>query len=264
MAPGTNTAYGQVDFGRTAADYARHRAGFPERFYDRLFAAGFVKAKDRVVDLGTGTGTVARDLAKRGCEVTGLDPSQLLTDQAKNLDREAGVQIRYVLGTAEQTGLAENAFDVVTAGTCWHWFEQPQAAREAKRLLVGDGRIIIASLDWLPLPGNVVEATESLIRAFNPRWDGDDGTGVHPEWFAHLSTAAFRDLESFSFDVLIPYAHEAWLGRIRASSGVGASLAAERIQRFNDVHREILAQRFPEEPLQVPHRVFAVCGRSPG
>jgi hypothetical protein len=26
----------QVDFGLTAADYGRHRAGFPESFYERL------------------------------------------------------------------------------------------------------------------------------------------------------------------------------------------------------------------------------------
>lgn len=264
MAPDPNTPYGQVDFGRTATDYARHRAGFPEPFYDRLFRSGWINARDRVLDLGTGTGTVARALAARGCNVTGLDPSQTLTDQAKILDREAGVQIRYVLSTAEHTSFSDNSFDTVTAGTCWHWFEQPQAAREAKRLLVPGRCIVIASLDWLPLSGNVVESTEQLICAFNPRWDAAGGNGIHTEWFADLTSCGFEDLESFSFDVVLPYSHEGWLGRIRASSGVGASLGEDAVFRFNDAHREILAQRFPEDPLKVPHRVFVVCGRSPG
>ena len=52
-----------IDFGRTALDYGRHRAGFPDRFFERLFADRIVAAGDRVLDLGTGTGTVARGLA---------------------------------------------------------------------------------------------------------------------------------------------------------------------------------------------------------
>jgi hypothetical protein len=27
----------RVDFGKTASDYAKHRAGFPDRFFDRRF-----------------------------------------------------------------------------------------------------------------------------------------------------------------------------------------------------------------------------------
>ena len=42
------------------------------------------------------------------------------------------------------------------------------AALEARRLLAPSGRLVIAHFDWLPLPGNVVEATEALIKAHNP------------------------------------------------------------------------------------------------
>ena len=252
-----------VDFGKTASDYAKHRAGFPDRFFDRLFNDGIVRKDERVLDLGTGTGTIARSLAKRGCIVTGLDPSDAMLEQANALDREAGVATRYVQARAEDTGLPDASFDVVTAGTCWHWFDRPKAALEARRGLAPSGRLVIANLDWLPHPGNVVEATERLIKAHNPPWDGDDGTGIYPSWFADLSRAGFADIESFSFDVSLPYSHEGWLGRIRASTGVGASLPPEAVERFNSEHREMLARDFPDEPLQVPHRVFAVFGRAP-
>ena len=49
-----------VDFGRTARDYGAHRAGFPAEFFSRARAMGVGLAGQRVVDLGTGTGTVAR------------------------------------------------------------------------------------------------------------------------------------------------------------------------------------------------------------
>lgn len=252
-----------VDFGKTASDYAKHRAGFPDRFFDRLFDEGIVVKGDRVLDLGTGTGAIARGLAKRGCIVTGLDPSQAMLEQARALDREAGIAAHYVHARAEETGLPDASFDVVTAGQCWHWFDRTRAASEARRLLASSGRLLIAHFDWLPLPGNVVEATETLIKAHNPLWDGDDGTGIHPLWFADLSRAGFTGIESFSFDVSVPYSHEAWLGRIRASSGVAASLPPDAVERFNAAHRELLSRDFPDEPMQIPHRVFAVFGRVP-
>src|SRR5882724_13222223 len=199
-----------VDFGRTASDYARYRAGFPDRFFDRLFHDRVVAKGDRVLDVGTGTGTVARGLALRGCAVTGLDPSRALLEQAKNLDREAGVEILYVESTAEQTGLPSGSLDVVTAGQCWHWFEPDKAAAEAHRLLAPRGRLVIAHFDWLPLPGNVVEATEKLIKQHNPEWKLSGGRGVYSRWLGDVAIAGFENIETFSFDVFTPYSHEAW------------------------------------------------------
>ncbi len=161
---------GSVDFGKTAADYGRHRAGFPERFFDRLFGAGWVKKNDRVLDLGTGTGTIARGLACRGCLVTGLDPSAPLLEEAKRVDAAQAVSVRYVEATAENSGLPTHGYDAITAGQCWHWFDRARAALEAKRLLTPRGVLIIAHFDWLPLPGNVVATTEKLIEQHNPNW----------------------------------------------------------------------------------------------
>ena len=86
-----------------------------------------------MLDLGTGTGTVARGLAKRGCLVTGLDPSAQMLEQAGGLDEEAGVSVRYIQAHAEDTHLPERGFDVVTAGQCWHWFDRqrPRSKRAA-------------------------------------------------------------------------------------------------------------------------------------
>ena len=250
----------QVDFGKTAQDYARHRAGFPERFFERLFVAGWARAGVRALDLGTGTGTVARGFALRGCQVTGLDPSAPLLDQARQLDHAAGVAIDYVNARAEQTGMADQTFGLVTAGQCWHWFDRPKAAAEASRILAPGGRLIIASFDWLPLPGNVVEATELLIKSHNPGWHMGGGTGIYPRYFADISQAGFQDIESFSFDLDVPYSHEAWRGRIRASAGISASLSPDSVAVFDAAHAALLSTTYPADLLAIPHRVFVVSG----
>jgi SAM-dependent methyltransferase len=185
-----------------------------------------------------------------------------MLEQARELDREEGVRVAHVQASAEETGLPDASFDVVTAGQCWHWFKRDVAAKEAMRVLRPNGVLVIAHFDWIPVPGSIVEAVEALIIAHNPVWAKmAGGCGIHWRWFADLSARGFLGLESFSFDVDQPYSHEAWRGRIRASAGVAATLDVAAVQRFDAEHAALIAERFPEEPLKAPHRVFALIGR---
>src|SRR5271168_2799705 len=161
----------RIDFGKTAGDYAKHRAGFPDAFFERLRSMDVIRAGMKALDLGTGTGTVARGLASHGLEVTGLDKSTALMEQAKLLDAEAGVAVRYLERTAEATGFPDRRLDLVTAGQCWHWFKRDEAAREARRVLKPGGHLVICHFDWIVLPGNLADITENLIRSYNPAWN---------------------------------------------------------------------------------------------
>jgi len=264
-----------VNFGLTADDYARYRAGFPDEFFERVFHDGIVKIGDALVDLGTGTGTLARGFAARGCNVTGVDISAQLLEQAKDLCIQENVEVEFRFAKAEETGLPDASFDVAAAGQCWHWFDRPLAAREALRLLKPEGRALIAHFDWLPLEGNVVDATEKLIEQYNPDWYVKFGnkTGVYPDWFRDLGEAGFVELQSFTFDMGVPYAPDAWRGRIRASSGVGASLPDEDVAKF-DLELKSLLDGFEQVSvkseagahyaLMIPHRVFVVHAQKPG
>lgn len=253
-------AMGGVEFGRTAADYATHRAGFPGAFFDLLEARGYAVPPARALDIGTGTGTLARGLAGLGLDVTGLDPSAALMEEAARLDAGAGVFVDYREGRAEALPMADGAFDLVTAGQCWHWFDRTLAAAECARVLAPGGRLLIAHFDWLPLPGNVVEATERLILRHNPDWRGAGGTGLHPSWLADMTGAGFARLETASFDITQPYSHVAWRGRIRASAGIAASLDKTAVAAFDTELAALLARDFPVDPLAIPHRVWLATG----
>lgn len=253
-----------VDFGRTAADYARFRAGFPDAFFMRLARSIPIQPGAAALDIGTGTGTVARGLAGLGLDVVGIDPAPALMREAAEIDRAQGISIRYREGRAEALDFADRSFDIVTAGQCWHWFDRDRAAAEAFRVLRPGGRLVIAHFDWLPLCGNVVEATERLILEANPQWTLNGGTGLYPRWLADMANAGFASLETASFDVDQPYSHEAWCGRIRASAGIRASLDQAATARFEGKLRATLQARFEQEPLLVPHRVWWATGQRPG
>ena len=243
-----------VNFGRTSEDYARHRAGFPLELFARLGEYGIGRADQRILDLGAGTGTVARGLREAGADVVAsdLNPAQL---------REAG-DLKCVASRAEVLPFPDNTFDAVTAGQCWHWFDRPRTAAEVKRLLIPGGRLVIAHFDWLPLPGSVVEATEALIREHNPAWTLGGGDGRYPQWIGSVEASGFRGVKTFEFDINVPYTHAAWLGRVRASAGVGASLDDAAVGVFNSAHEAVLGERFAEDPLRVPHRVWVMIAEA--
>ncbi len=257
----------RIDWDKTASDYGRHRAGFPEAFFDRLAAMRVIRAGGSALDLGCGTGAIARGLARRAMVTTGLDRSEPMMRQAALLDREAGVTVRYVAAIAERTGLPDASFDLVTAGQCWHWFDSRAAAAEVRRVLKPGGQLVIANFDWIPLPGNVADETEKLIMKHNPKWKLNGGMGIHPLAAHLLGLAGFRDIETFSFDVDAPYTHESWRGRIRASAGIGADLEPAAVARFDAEMTAMLSEKFPEkfpgDSLPVLHRVFAAIGAAP-
>ena len=248
-----------IDFGRTAADYEQFRPGFPDEFFVRLVAQGWITPGHRALDLGTGTGTVALGLAENGLDVVGLDIAAELLDVARRAADERGLKAVFTEGNAEATGFADSTFDLVTAGQCWWWFDSDQAAAEAHRVLVPGGRLLICDFSYLPLPGNVAERTEALVLDHNPGWPKAGWRGVHPEQVMALDYAGFTEVESFSYVVDVPFSHEAWRGRIRTCNGVGSALSAAAVEVFDAELARLLSLEFPE-PLAIPHRVFATSG----
>ena len=77
----------------------------------------------------------------------------------------------------------------------------------------------------------MVARTEAIVQRHNPKWpwDGLDGHDS-PIACAILRAAGFQSIESFSVDFEIPYTHEGWRGRMRASAGISGSLPPDQVQ----------------------------------
>ncbi|MBI4815687.1 MAG: class I SAM-dependent methyltransferase [Deltaproteobacteria bacterium] len=246
-----------IDFGRTASDYATHRPDFPESVWERVGLRGWLQGT-RVIDLGTGTGAVARALAGRGMDVLGLDVSAAMV-QAAEARARGSAQFR--VARAEATGAADESVDLVTAGQCWWWFDTAATLAEVRRVLRRGGRLLIMSFCYLPAPGTIAHATERIILSHNPGWRFSGTTGLFPEQVGDLEAARFKDLESFSYDVAVPFSRASWRGRVRACNGVAATLDEAGVQSLDaDLDRLLLEH---EEPLSVLHRVFVATGIKP-
>ena len=121
-----------IDFGRHSEDYAACRPGLPVSFYHRIEAITRIR-ESRSLDLASGPGTVALELAALGGSVVGIDVSEELVATARRISKERKLEdkVRFAVASAENTGLDANSFDLVTASQCWHWFDSAAAMAEA-------------------------------------------------------------------------------------------------------------------------------------
>ena len=242
-----------VDWGRVAGDYARHRPGPPDSFYERLRDVGVGRSGQRLLDLGTGTGSLARRFAANGCRVVGVDISRASLIQAKQQD--SPVKVNYVGGRAEALPLHDNDFDVVIANQCWLYFDKSRTVPEVRRVLTRDGVLVTSHFNFMPREDAIVRQSEALVLSYNPHWTGADWSGVVPEipdWSRGRASVRAR----ICYDEAIWFTREEWRGRMRALRGIGASLAPEDVEAFDRDHEALLARIAPERfPLM--HRIDA-------
>jgi SAM-dependent methyltransferase len=181
------------------------------------------------------------------------------SDPSLELLRQATAGAR-VVAAAEGLPFGDGVFDAVTAGQSWHWFDRRVAPREVRRVLKPEGRVAVVYQTYLPLEGNVAWASERVIRKYRPGWRHAGGVGINGQALKDLQAAGFVGIESFSFDVDIAFAREAWRGFVRTCSAV-TSLAEAELARFDAEHGAML-EAWPAR-FDVPHRVFAAVAATP-
>ncbi|HET9015458.1 MAG TPA: class I SAM-dependent methyltransferase [Thermomicrobiaceae bacterium] len=104
----------------TAAAYAR-RPTYPPAIFD-ILAGLVVDAPRAVLDLGCGTGFVARPLAPRVARVDAVDASAAMVDEGRRLPGGDAPNLRWIVGRAEEAPL-DPPYALVTAGESLHWMD---------------------------------------------------------------------------------------------------------------------------------------------
>lgn len=93
----------EFDWGRTSEDYAKYRDIYPEEFYKRLLDKVACMKGQTVLDIGTGTGVIPRNMYRYGADFTGIDISAEQIGQAKALAEESGMKIEFCCVPAEES-----------------------------------------------------------------------------------------------------------------------------------------------------------------
>lgn len=116
-------------FSDRAQAYTSHRPDYPPGVFEALFEGLDDPRTLHVADVGAGTGISSQQLAQRVASVVAIEPNAQMRERAAPL-----ANVRWIDGTAENTGLADFAVDVAAAFQAFHWFDPQRAFQELSRV----------------------------------------------------------------------------------------------------------------------------------
>ncbi len=233
------------DWGKTSKDYAKYRDIYPQEFYDYVLNMGLCKDGQNVLDIGTGTGVLPRNMYRYGAKWTGTDIAENQIEQAKELAKEIGMDIDFFTAKAEEVSFPDNTFDVITACQCIWYFNHDITSETFAKMLKPEGNFLILYMGWLPYEDPVAGKSEEIILKHNPDWTAYGDT-VHPVWVPDQYLKNFELLSQEEFRVDIPFSREGWHGRMRACRGVGASMSPEQLSAWDKEHMDMLTENAAE------------------
>ena len=232
------------DWGRTSADYAKYRDIYPKEFYDKIVARGLCTKGQKVLDIGTGTGVLPRNLYDYGASWTAADISNEQIEQAKILS--VGKNIEYLVSATEDLRFPDGIFDVITECQCFLYFKHETTAPKFFKMLKNGGRILVLYMAWLPFEDKIAGASENLVLKYSPNWSGARET-IHPIQIPEIYSKYFELVHHEEYPLKVHFTRETWNGRLKACRGIGASLSKEEISEWEKEHKKLLEEIAPEE-----------------
>lgn len=232
------------DWGKTSGDYAKYRDIYPEKFYQMILSRGLCKDGQKVLDIGTGTGVLPRNMYKYGAYWIGTDISENQIEQAEILAKKENMNIEFYTCPAEEIDYPDNSFDTVTACQCIWYPDHRILAPKLARIIKKGGKFLILYMAWLPFEDEIAGKSEEIILKHNPDWSSSGETRKPmfvPKEYDEFFDVTYRE----EADVKIPFTRESWHGRMRACRGVVASMSEDVLALWDKEHRKML-EGYPE------------------
>ena len=155
----------------------------------------------RVLDICTGTGEMAIRLARRGAEVTGVDVTEAMLEQARRKAKH--LPITFLSGDARRLPVEDKRFDVAVMSLALHDMPRKvrvEVLREARR--VARDRVVILDYHfpaWPPLRRAAVRAIQLFETAYLTRYADEEVEPLLAE--AGLTLRSRRTFPIFPFAI---------------------------------------------------------------
>jgi SAM-dependent methyltransferase len=178
--PAASLSICQAAYDEHAAEYARSLDPTLASSVERLVELADLQRGARLLDVATGTGTVARAAERRGASVVGVDVSGPMLAVA----REASPEIEFRRADAHALPFERGAFDVVTCGLAVSHFNEPlRALGEVLRVLREGGCLVVSAWGQGGGTPSSVPVVEILQRhgAKQKGYTLDEKTWLRPE-----------------------------------------------------------------------------------
>ena len=223
------------------------------------------RPKERILDLGAGTGQLTAKIAEAGADVVGIDHSPEMVQQA----RRNFPALRFEPGDARTFSVGA-PFDAVFSNAVLHWVKPPGAAVERVRLALKPGGRFVAEFGG---HGNVRRIC-TAIRGAMEELGYRSYDALFP-WYYPTVAAYAGELERVGFDVTFatlfdrPTALEGVHGlrdwvRMFGGAFLGAVRPEEHERFFESIERRSRGELFSDGRWHADYRRIRVVAYKPG
>ncbi|HEY9843729.1 MAG: class I SAM-dependent methyltransferase [Candidatus Sericytochromatia bacterium] len=185
------------DYSELAEAYLK-RPDYADEALERMLAPMQLPPGARVCDVGAGVAHLTLQLARRGFDVTAVEPNDRMRALGQQRTAELD-QVHWHQGTGEATGQPDQAFALVSFGSSFNVCDREAALRETCRILQPRGWFACLwnhrDLDD-PLQGEI----ETLIRSFLPEYGY--GTRRQDQTEPIVASGLFEAVQSVSGRVI--------------------------------------------------------------
>jgi SAM-dependent methyltransferase len=143
-------AYAEAFKDRRVVDVYRHRPPYPDEVFDIL--ASLITDEPRaVLDVGAGSGDIARRVVDFAERVDAVDFSQHMIERGKRLHNGDHPALHWIYGKVEEVSLTP-PYALITAGSSIHWTEWEVAFPRFRSMLTPNGYLALIYRNTLPMP----------------------------------------------------------------------------------------------------------------
>jgi SAM-dependent methyltransferase len=154
-------------FDRVAALYDAARPSYPEALFDDVIAAAALGARERILEVGSGTGKATEAFAARGFPILALEPgAQMIAVARTALARYPNV--RFVETTFEAWTPESESFGLVAAAQSWHWVDRIVGFAKAAQALRREGVLAVFGNVPVGLPEGLRSDIEKIYARHAP------------------------------------------------------------------------------------------------
>jgi ubiquinone/menaquinone biosynthesis C-methylase UbiE len=129
-------------FSNRVENYVKYRPGYPKEVLLFLRDKLNLHSGCVIADVGSGTGISAKLFLENGFTVYGVEPNARMREAAEEFLKDFP-DFKSVDGTSENTTLAAQSIDCITAAQAFHWFDPEKTRAEFRRILKPEGYVAL-------------------------------------------------------------------------------------------------------------------------
>lgn len=260
-------------FTSAASYYAQYRPFYPEPLLADIVDFFGLNEQDRVMDIGSGTGQLAIQIAKTTQEVVAVEvDSEMIAEGVKLCQSHAIENIRWIQSAAEELSTIPDLgrFKLATFGASFHWMKQIPLLGFLDSLIEPDGGIAVAGSKSIWLSS---EPWEQAAKEITQKYLGEErraGTGKFKE--AARGNDTFENIfKSSPFSVVEERAYPSrWqqsldevVGRIYSTSFANPAVLGDKKDAFERDLRSRLMEMNPNGVFEKIDQYYLFLAKRP-